>query len=97
MALVDGDPYGLDILSVYNYGSKAMKHENDRLAAGGKIVWIGVWASEFPRCVYCIGLGRLPRNKRVKRRLGIDKDKLLPISKGDEKKVIVMYSTAGIG
>ncbi|XP_006457323.1 hypothetical protein AGABI2DRAFT_212660 [Agaricus bisporus var. bisporus H97] len=67
MALVDGDPYGLDILSVYKYGSRALKHENERLAAGDRVVWIGIWASEFSS-------------------LGIDKDKLLPISKGDEKK-----------
>ncbi|KAF7782146.1 hypothetical protein Agabi119p4_1522 [Agaricus bisporus var. burnettii] len=67
MALVDGDPYGLDILSVYKYGSRALKHENERLAAGDGVVWIGIWASEFSS-------------------LGIDKDKLLPISKGDEKK-----------
>ncbi|KXN90800.1 Meiotic recombination protein SPO11 [Leucoagaricus sp. SymC.cos] len=71
MALVDADPYGLDILSVYNYGSQALKHENERLAAGGKIAWIGVWASEISR-------------------LGVDKEKLLPISKGDEKKAYAM-------
>lgn len=51
MALVDGDPYGLDILSVYKYGSRALKHENERLAAGDRVVWIGIWASEFSRCV----------------------------------------------
>ncbi|KAF9443832.1 DNA topoisomerase IV, alpha subunit [Macrolepiota fuliginosa MF-IS2] len=70
-ALVDADPYGLDILSVYNYGSKALQHENERLAAGGRIEWLGIWSSEFSK-------------------LGIDKDKLLPISKADEKKALAM-------
>lgn len=51
MALVDADPYGLDILSIYNYGSRALKHENERLAAGGRVLWVGIWASEFSRCV----------------------------------------------
>lgn len=48
MALVDGDPYGLDILSVYKYGSRAMQHENDKLAAR-RIKWLGIWASELER------------------------------------------------
>jgi meiotic recombination protein SPO11 len=46
MALVDGDPYGLDILSVYKYGSHSLRHENDKLAAR-RIEWLGVWASEI--------------------------------------------------
>lgn len=46
MALVDGDPYGLDILSVYKYGSLAMQHENEKLAAG-RIKWLGIWTSEL--------------------------------------------------
>ncbi|KAF8971127.1 Spo11/DNA topoisomerase VI subunit A [Flammula alnicola] len=46
MALVDGDPYGLDILSVYKYGSKGMQHENGKLAAR-RIKWLGLWASEL--------------------------------------------------
>jgi len=85
MALVDADPYGLDILSVYNYGSKALKHENERLAAGGKVVWIGVLATEFSRCAHAHGLDE---TCEMFSRLGIDKDKLLPISRQDEKKVI---------
>ncbi|KAF9568218.1 DNA topoisomerase IV, alpha subunit [Agrocybe pediades] len=46
LCLVDGDPFGLDILSVYKYGSKKMRHENDRLAAR-RIKWLGIWASEL--------------------------------------------------
>jgi len=59
MALVDADPYGLDILSVYNYGSKALKHENERLAAGGKVVWIGVLATEFSRSAHAHSLDEI--------------------------------------
>lgn len=85
MALVDGDPYGLDILSVYNYGSRALKHENERLAAGGRVVWIGIWASEFSRCVLHFWTQIVERFSAL-HRLGVDRDKLPPISKGDEKK-----------
>jgi len=50
LALVDADPFGLDILSVYQYGSRAMQHENDKLAAK-RIKWLGLWASELERFV----------------------------------------------
>lgn len=46
MALVDSDSYGLDILSVYKYGSRSLRHENEKLAAG-RIEWLGIWASEI--------------------------------------------------
>ncbi|KAH8083802.1 Spo11/DNA topoisomerase VI subunit A [Cristinia sonorae] len=46
MALVDADPYGIDILSVYKYGSAAMSHEHSTLAAP-RIEWIGVFSSEL--------------------------------------------------
>ncbi|EDR11599.1 topoisomerase acting in meiosis, partial [Laccaria bicolor S238N-H82] len=46
MALVDGDPYGLDILSVYKYGSLSMQHESGKLATK-RIKWLGIWASEL--------------------------------------------------
>lgn len=48
MALVDCDPYGIDIMSVYKYGSQSLSHENDSLAAG-RVKWLGVWASEIER------------------------------------------------
>lgn len=48
MALVDGDPYGLDILSVYRNGSRGLRHENSKLAAR-RVEWLGVWASELMR------------------------------------------------
>ncbi|KAJ6587184.1 topoisomerase acting in meiosis [Mycena vulgaris] len=46
LGLVDGDPYGLDILSVYKYGSRAMAHEDAKLAAG-RVKYLGVFASEL--------------------------------------------------
>lgn len=46
VVLVDGDPYGLDILSVYKYGSSRLRHENEKLAAG-RIKWMGLISSEL--------------------------------------------------
>ncbi|KAK0498241.1 DNA topoisomerase IV alpha subunit [Armillaria luteobubalina] len=46
MALVDGDAFGIDILSVYKYGSRALQHENHKLAAG-RVKWLGLWSSEL--------------------------------------------------
>jgi len=48
LGIVDGDPYGLDILAVYKYGSRAMRHENQKLATR-RIKWLGLWASELTR------------------------------------------------
>jgi len=49
MALVDGDPYGLDIMSVYKNGSRSLTHENSSLAAP-RVQWLGVRASELSGC-----------------------------------------------
>ncbi|KAH9855196.1 DNA topoisomerase IV alpha subunit [Lenzites betulinus] len=46
LCLVDGDAYGIDILSVYKHGSKSMQHENENLAAP-RIQWLGLWATEL--------------------------------------------------
>lgn len=46
VALVDADAYGLDILSVYKYGSQGLRHENGKLAAH-RIEWLGIRASEL--------------------------------------------------
>ncbi|KAF9646583.1 DNA topoisomerase IV, alpha subunit [Thelephora ganbajun] len=54
MALVDGDPSGLSILSTYMDGSTAMQHENDKLAAGKRIKWVGIHLSELSR----LGVGK---------------------------------------
>lgn len=55
MALVDGDPYGLDILSVYKYGSLSMQHESGKLATK-RIKWLGIWASELETSDACVDL-----------------------------------------
>ncbi|KAH9935384.1 Spo11/DNA topoisomerase VI subunit A [Fomitopsis serialis] len=46
LALVDGDAYGLDILSVYRFGSAQMQHERESLAAA-RVRWLGIWTSEL--------------------------------------------------
>jgi DNA topoisomerase VI subunit A len=46
VALVDGDPHGLDIVSVYKFGSMALRHEANTLAAS-RVECIGIWASEL--------------------------------------------------
>jgi meiotic recombination protein SPO11 len=48
-ALVDADPHGLDILSVYTNGSQATKFSYDHadLALGDRLEWMGVKASEW--------------------------------------------------
>ena len=43
---MDGDPYGLDILSVYKYGSQSFQHENARLRAE-RIEGLGLWMSDM--------------------------------------------------
>jgi len=46
LALVDADPYGLDILSVYKYGSCATAHEGDTLIAP-RIELLGIKITEM--------------------------------------------------
>ncbi|KAI6046207.1 Spo11/DNA topoisomerase VI subunit A, partial [Pisolithus marmoratus] len=46
VALVDADAYGLDILSVYKYGSHSLRHENESLAAH-RVEWLGIKLSEL--------------------------------------------------
>ena len=46
LALVDADPYGLDILSVYKYGSRAAVHEGDTLTAP-RIELLGIKITEM--------------------------------------------------
>ena len=48
LALVDADAYGLDILSVYKFGSQGLGHEGHK-AIAPRIVWLGLWASELAR------------------------------------------------
>lgn len=46
LALVDGDPYGLDILSIYKYGSQSLQHENAKLSAE-RVQGAGLWTSDM--------------------------------------------------
>lgn len=48
LALVDADPYGIDILSVYKYGSATMAHEH-RTSTTPKLQWAGLKSSEISR------------------------------------------------
>ncbi|ETW81048.1 hypothetical protein HETIRDRAFT_319856, partial [Heterobasidion irregulare TC 32-1] len=87
LALVDGDAYGLDIVSTYKFGSHAMQHEREGLAAS-RVVCIGIWASELSKREPSLFLGAPNSLNYI--RLGIDKDMLIPISNHDEKKAIKM-------
>ncbi|KAI0030772.1 Spo11/DNA topoisomerase VI subunit A [Vararia minispora EC-137] len=46
LAFVDGDAFGLDIVSVYKFGSRSLQHEAYKLTAS-RIECIGLWASEL--------------------------------------------------
>ncbi|KAG8882980.1 endodeoxyribonuclease [Tulasnella sp. 331] len=46
LALVDADPHGLDILSVFKFGSASMEHERETLEAS-RLEHIGVSATEL--------------------------------------------------
>ncbi|KAF7321793.1 E3 ubiquitin protein ligase [Mycena kentingensis (nom. inval.)] len=46
LGLFDGDPYGVEILSVYKFGSRAMAHEGEKLEAG-RLKYLGVFGSEL--------------------------------------------------
>ena len=48
LALVDADPYGLNILSVYTRGSKNMSFDSSNLTTPG-IKWLGVRPSDLDR------------------------------------------------
>lgn len=83
MGLVDGDAYGLDILSVYRYGSQSLRHENEKLAAH-RIQWLGVRAADLARYEATPSTVSFPERGYS---LDIHLDTLLPITKHDEKKV----------
>lgn len=51
LAVVDGDAFGLDIVSVYKYGSTAMAHERETLAAP-RLQWAGIMGSELAQYVF---------------------------------------------
>lgn len=91
MGLVDGDAYGLDILSVYRYGSQSLRHENEKLAAH-RIQWLGVRAADLAR------YEAIPPMISLLERgysLDIHLDTLIPITKHDEKKVSPSRAASG--
>ncbi|KAF8348196.1 topoisomerase acting in meiosis [Amanita rubescens] len=77
LALVDGDPYGLDILSVYKYGSQSLKHENKRLSAE-RIKGLGLWTSDIRELGIDLG-AMLPLTVRDEQKaLAMLRTKILP-------------------
>lgn len=46
--LVDGDPYGIHIMTVYRYGSKGLDHVKKRITCP-EVRWIGIMPSEMKR------------------------------------------------
>ncbi|GAB1521713.1 endodeoxyribonuclease [Rhizoctonia solani] len=46
LCLVDADPHGMDILSVYKFGSKTLVHED---VAAERVQWIGVKRADIKR------------------------------------------------
>ncbi|KAJ5906763.1 uncharacterized protein N7473_003679 [Penicillium subrubescens] len=67
-ALVDGDPYGISIMSTYKYGSMAHLHENGRLSLP-RLEWLGlrvadaILASESPGANSVLSLTTSDRRK----------------------------------
>lgn len=85
LALVDCDPYGIDILSVYKYGSISMSHEQDSLVAP-RIAWAGVRSEDIAEYVRSYFTDTM-NDAVVFNRLDIDRSTLIPITKHDQKKV----------
>jgi meiotic recombination protein SPO11 len=48
---MDADPHGLDILSVFKFGSAGMEHEREGLVAP-RLEWLGVYGSEIAASVF---------------------------------------------
>ncbi|KAL9694836.1 hypothetical protein quinque_014121 [Culex quinquefasciatus] len=63
-ALVDADPFGIEIYCVYKFGSLALSHQSQYLAVPA-IRWIGVCPSHIP----LLGLKPLPLNGRDRARI----------------------------
>lgn len=84
--LVDADPHGIDIASVYQFGS--MKSQNSTetkgLALKDRLVWIGVKATSWSRSATCnVSLVRNAISLTRVDSLGIEFDRLLPLSEKD--------------
>ncbi|KAG8992790.1 endodeoxyribonuclease [Tulasnella sp. 427] len=84
LALVDADPHGIEILSVFKYGSLAMNHQKNTLSSP-RMQWIGVFASELRR--YSTE-PLLVRTSTVSARssFGVSEQDMIPLTKLDHKK-----------
>lgn len=85
LALVDGDPYGLDILSVYKFGSMQMRHESESLVAK-RVEWLGLWASELVEYAPSLQPYQTLKVLTATSRLGVDRTALIPTTPHDVKK-----------
>lgn len=80
---MDADPHGIEILSVYAFGSISMRHQNDGLTAE-RVVWIGVMLTELERWVPRLFAAlRLTVERR-----GVAAGDMLGLNQRDRKKVI---------
>ncbi|GBO34222.1 Meiotic recombination protein SPO11, partial [Araneus ventricosus] len=48
LGLMDADPYGIEILSIYKYGSMAMSFDVEKLAMP-ELRWLGLLPSDIQR------------------------------------------------
>lgn len=93
--LVDGDPYGIHIMTVYRYGSKALDHVKEQISCP-EIKWIGITPSEMQQLKLPmipltefdkITLNTLLKNDNIEKKI---KDELL-IQKGLNAKTEIEY------
>lgn len=87
-ALVDGDPHGLDILSVYRHGSSNRAFDRARLAAPN-LGWLGVRSEDLRE--YLI---RLECSLRMlsAHSCDVQDSALLPLTSRDRKKALSMLA-----
>lgn len=76
---MDADPHGIEILSVYAFGSISMRHQNDGLTAE-RVVWIGVMLTELERRGVAAGdmLGLNQRDRKKLESLLRREDRVMP-------------------
>lgn len=92
LALVDADPYGIDIMSVFKYGSASMAHEH-ATSTTPTLRWVGLKSSELDRLVKSLLFsGPSCECSQTWRRPWA----LVPITRHDEKKVSNFSSSLGL-
>ena len=99
-ALMDNDPYGVDILSVYKFGSRSMAFDADNLAVP-RIQWLGLrcvdWWSRMSNTSNRIlnhnnPICTLSDSTLNCQTYGIYLDHLLPNTYNDRKKALALLS-----